>query len=315
MQQLLPISKKLLLYPYCLSFFFLVVSLFDIFVYHEALQKMLPRSLSEIFIYYAIFELPHIIASFFMFADKEYISVFKKILFRNILLLVLCGSIVIIFNKNLFYILYITYTLYHVIRQQFGIAKIFGLIPSNYLTYLQLVYIVTGTLALLSFTYIIPTTWFHFSVFLSLFSSLLYFILEQKNRSNLYLTLCVLSFTAATILYGTGYIILGFLALRIVHDITAFIFYSTHNYNRKNESSSNLLFSSPITQKMNPLYLTPLLAISLNLIYIYTVQYSSDTILHSLLLSLYFGLAMIHYNIEGSVWKNNSLARKYIHIV
>jgi hypothetical protein len=152
-------------------------------------------------------------------------------------------------------------------------------------------------------------------MYVSFASVILYFVLEKENRKNPYLSLYVLSFAASGFLYGFGYTLLGLLSMRIVHDITAFMFYSTHNYNRKSEST-NFIYTSFLTRAINPLLLTPVLAITINIFYIYLSKISvNDTFFTILLLSTYFGLSIAHYNIEGSVWKKDSIARKYITVV
>lgn len=314
MSQFISLSKKILLYPYYVSFLFLVVAIIDTFFFSGTVKKILPKDLSSVIIYYALFEFPHILASFFMLGDKEYRVSFKKILTRNVYLLMACAFFVILFNLELFFILYIGYTLYHAVRQQFGIAKMYRLSPSRFLTVLQYIFISTGMTALLGMTIPIPKIIYEICLFIVVISIVTYFLYEKENKKNIYLTMYVLSFAASGILYGTGYLFFGLLSMRVVHDITAFMFYSTHGYNRKLEAY-NFIYSSFLTKKINPLYLTPILAISINLILLYIVHMTLNVVMIQIvLLSIYLGGGMVHYNMEGSIWKNGSIARRYIQV-
>ena len=313
MSQLLPLSKKILLSPYYASYFFFSLAFIDSIFLHGSIKNILPTKITDIFVYYAIFEFPHILASFFMFGDKEYIETFKNILFRNIYVLVFCALCTIIISQNIFYIIYIGYTLYHVVKQQFGIAKLFRLEPSNFLPIFQYIFIGSGIIALSDLSGYLPKLFLTLSVYISLLSICFYFVYEKKNRTNKYLTLYVISFALASILYQQGYVLFGLLSMRIVHDVTAFMFYCTHNYNRKNYGH-NPLFTSWITNKINPIITTVFLAITLNVLYLYIIRLTTHSNFHVVFISIYFGIAMIHYNIESVVWKRDSIARKYITI-
>ena len=310
----LTISKKVLLYPYYFSFVFFVIACIDLFFTHGTIKAFLPKSLSGVFLLVTIFEFPHILASFFMLGDSEYQQVYKKNITKNLLLFVAVAFAIIFLNKQIFYLIFLAYTFYHVVQQQFGIAKFYGYEKSSYLDLIKICFIVIGAMSLLSFRIDIPHIFFSVATLVSFFLVCIFFLYEKTNRKNPYLALYVVGFFVASILFGSGYTLFGYLSMRIVHDVTAFIFYSVHNYNRK-PYSDNPIFMSFFTKSISPLVLTPVLAICLNILYIYTIKiFLSIDFLQTMLLTVYFGLSLAHYNLEGSIWKKGSLARNYIRL-
>jgi len=287
----------------------------DVLVFNGALKSILPTSLSGVFLFITLFEFPHIIASFFMLGDSEYRSTYKKVLVKNLFLFVGAVFVLTLVSVQLFFFLYIVYTLYHVVRQQFGISKFYGFEKSRFLDLYQVLFVGMGSMALLSFQIGIPQMALVIAGGLVTTFTVVFFLYEKNNRKNIYLSLCVICFCFASIIFGLGYMVLGYLIVRIVHDITAFIFYSVHNYNRKKESD-NLIYTSALTRGINPLVITPLLAIILNALYLYAMKSTSEhSLAYTVLLTIYFCLGLFHYNLEGSIWKKDSLARKYIQVV
>jgi len=308
------ISKKVLLYPYYPAFLIFIIVMVDVLVFNGALKSILPTSLSGVFLFITLFEFPHIIASFFMLGDSEYRSTYKKVLVKNMYLFAGAVFVLTLVSVRLFFFLYIVYTLYHVVRQQFGISKFYGFEKSRFLDLYQVLFIGMGSMALLSFQIDIPQMALMIAGGTITTLTAIYFLYEKNNRKNIYLSLCVVSFCLAGIIFGLGYMVLGYLIVRITHDITAFIFYSVHNYNRKRESD-NPLYTSVLTRRISPLVVTSLLAIVLNGVYLYAMKTIPDySLAYTVLLTLYFCLGLFHYNLEGSVWKKDSLARKYIHV-
>ena len=315
---IVPLSKKVLLYPYYPAFLFLFIALCDTFFFNTSIQKILPKDIEQVFIYYALFELPHIIASLFIFGDKEYRTEYRPILYKNIFIVLPLIALSVVYIPKYFYIVYICYTLYHFTHQQFGIAKLYGIKKSRYISFLKYLFIIVGSLGVISTPGLLLPEILQTSILVTLLSVSVYFIVEKHNRKNIYLTLYILAFMSASFLFGFGYTFLALLSMRMVHDITAFMFYSSHNYNRKEDKesqSTNPIFSSKATRSIHPYILTPLLAISINLLYVYLVHASSlYFVAHTLFLSGYFFLGFLHYNLEGSLWKRDSLARNYIQI-
>ncbi len=313
---MISISKIFLYLPYIPAFFLLFLVIADIFLFKGAVHTVLPSNQEETFLYYIFFGLPHILASFFMFVEKEYRDGASFISHKKVALFVALGGTVFFLNQFLFYVLYVGYTLYHVVNQQIGIAKFFGLIKESlFLRVLSYVFIFVGSFGYITSVTTVREDALLFITLTGVTSAASFLLFGGELRQNKYLLLFVLSFLCSAILFGLGYGILGLVSMRIVHDITAFIFYSVHNANRKNDGN-NILFCSPIVKKVSPLVLTPLYALLLNALYVIVVIKSNGLpLLTTFLLFLYYTLSITHYFIEGRIWKKGTPARNYIHVV
>lgn len=314
MQDTLIISKRILLLPYLPSFMFLGVALCDILFFNRFLLSVLPTDIKSLFFYYIFFELPHIIASFFMFAEREYRVAYKEALYKKLLILIVAGIALFVFSQTLFYVIMVAYTLYHVVRQQFGIAKFYGVSESKLLNTLLVTSVAVGSVAFLSTTVPIKESLLTGASLIGLLGTLAFLVLGKEERKNIYLLLFMLSFGCSAMLFGLGYILLGLLSMRIVHDITAFIFYGTHNHNRKKDGA-NVLFGLFPLNKISPYFLTIAFALIFNLCYIYLVYSFKDSVIISTVLTgIYYIISIMHYFVEGKIWKKGTLARTYIQL-
>lgn len=312
MQDTLTISKKILLLPYLPSFVFLGAALCDILFFNKLLLSVLPADIKSLFFYYIFFELPHIIASFFMFAEKEYRLAYKEVLYSKLLILTAAGIALFAFSQSLFYVIMVAYTLYHVVRQQFGIAKFYGMSEGRLLNTILVTSVAVGSVAFLSTAVQIKESLLEGASILGLLATLTFLVIGKEERKNIYLLLFMLSFGCSAVLFGLGYILLGLLSMRIVHDITAFVFYGTHNHNRRKDGA-NVLFRLFPLNKVSPYFLTIAFAIIFNLCYIYLVYSFKDSLTISMILTgVYYIISITHYYIEGKIWKKGTLARTYI---
>ncbi|MBP6888360.1 MAG: hypothetical protein KBC21_01535 [Candidatus Pacebacteria bacterium] len=314
MRQTITISKNTLLLPYILSFLLLGVALCDMLFFDGFLLSILPVTATGLFLYYIFFEFPHIIASFFMFLEKEYRSAYKVAVYKKLLTLVVLGIILLVTHEAFFYSAVIIYTLYHVVRQQFGVSKFYGTSEGYLLNGLLVSSVAVGSIAFFSTIVPINGTVLQSTSIVGLLGVLIFILFGKESRRNLYLLFFMLSFACSAFLFGMGYILLGLLSIRIVHDITAFIFYGVHNHNRKKDGH-NILFNLPLLKTVSPLILTVVFALTINLFYIYLVSLFRDTISAAFMLTaIYYIVSVMHYFTESKVWKRGSLARNYIHI-
>jgi uncharacterized membrane protein len=184
------------------------------------------------------------------------------------------------------------------------------------MTLLPYGFILSGTFALFQNFTAIPSLLYTVIVTtIPVLLTMLFFIVEKENRKNIYLFLCVISFSCIALLFGFGYTLLALLSARVIHDLTAFMFYSVHGHNRK-EESSNLIYTSFLTKNIPPLILTPVLAISSNLMYLYLVFLTKEIpFLNSILIFGYVLMALFHYNLEGVIWRKDSPVRNYVPVV
>lgn len=314
MKEVISISKRLLLLPYLPSFIFLVIALSDVLFFEKHLLSYLPTTSKDLFLYYILFEFPHIIASFFMFCEKEYRAVYKDILYKKLIAIFILGILLLLVSQSTFYVIMIGYTLYHVVKQQFGIAKFYGPAESSLLTILLTLFVGVGSLAFISTALPVEANIIHAAATLGMLGVFAFFIFGKEEKKNVYLTFFMLSFGSSALLFGLGYTLLGLLSMRIVHDITAFIFYGVHNHNRKKDGN-NPLFSLPLLRLLSPLVLTILFAFIFNLFYMVIARSVVDIPTASfILIGFYYMTSIMHYFIEGRIWKKGSLARNYIQV-
>jgi len=324
------ISFKLLVAPYLIILFSVVVILLDLFVLGRPLTEYLPNHPNQIFWWTLIFGLPHILLSIFLQFNKEYIAAYKKrYIFSFVFFLVLSflvyslalpdshlGSVLIV----IFQIFYIGYTMYHVLLQQFGINLAIGkmkpTIMYNLWKFLGVASVVIlfsvglfGTLLQILFNKLLVSTIniTPYISILSLFLLALFMALglsifkSSSSKKFRFFVICnLLLITSTVLLFFTPYIIFSFIIPRVIHDITAFSVYLTHDSNNR----SNILYSSLVTVGLPYLLVGPILAFLL----------SSLTHLPSLefLSFLVIAITLFHYYIEGFVWKSDSPHRKYI---
>ena len=96
---------------------------------------------------------------------------------------------------------------------------------------------------------------------------------------------------------------------RVIHDITAYIFYASHDQNRYIEKPTNIIYRLGYKVTRLPvLLLSPIISIG----FAYLVQFNTQ--IGSFVTVLVF-VSVMHYYNEGFMWKRNSLHRRYIDFI
>jgi hypothetical protein len=288
------------------------IALVDTLFFSGSLSRWLPRSPYEIIWYGLIFDLPHILASFFSLADKEYLVRYKQRLAW--LPLVLAGFLLLLLvYPPVAIVAFITYTMYHLVAQQAGIGYIFGGRPHP--LHRLWIYTSTAFLALgylyLYFPEVLPKQILLSSI-LGIITSLvivfcgLSFVIVRSiknSRGRMFFLGTAATLVGSHVLILLGYPLLAVAMLRVMHDVTAFIIYAAHDHNRTQLSSSNVLYGS--LKKIGPvLVLVPVVAIVLAFPLTLTA-YTAGTVFAVL-------IAVTHYYTEGFVWKNGTPHRATI---
>jgi hypothetical protein len=106
-----------------------------------------------------------------------------------------------------------------------------------------------------------------------------------------------------------GYLFLSIFILRFVHDITAFIFYITHEVNRNREGVKNWLYKLVPFVPGALFVVVPAFGIGFGLV-LREVFTSYEAIF---IVSMV--LAMTHYYLESIMWKRESLHRQYVKVM
>ncbi len=328
----LPVSFRFLLSLYAIVPLCLLVLWLDQLVLGHMLRNMLPSSPSHFLMFQILFGTPHIIASnLLLFSHADYVNTFKNKLIGMTLFIILffgVGSLFIPYR--VLYIISACWTVYHVLKQQHGIAKAVCRLPS-WAFYLQLwlsvcagIFIYMGIFLKNSLTPQQAEWILQIASVLSLMLLVSTFICQKQvaSRFGLYFlwanTLLVL---ASWYVYSQQYYFLAILMPRLVHDITAYSFYVSHDVNRHGVQPQNALFRWVARCHLPVAVVLPLLSFALT----YLLQVYGDAWVNWILQSLFsiqiykavtLGLigylALMHYYTEAFVWSAGSPLRRYI---
>jgi hypothetical protein len=299
------ISKKSLLWPYLVVPLVIVLILLDYLFLSKRLQTLLLVQPVLVLFASVLFGLPHIVASLFAYADKNY-----RAFYRNDFKFVLPASLVVailtvgVLPELAAYALYTVLTLVHTIGQQAGLSRV-GIRVSNqkYLvwrwsstltaccTVLSLAQMGSLKMSLLVIAVIALTVSSYCAIRI---------IAEAGGAANAnYLlatqAMLVTSFTC----FVTGYALLGVLIPRIVHDCTAFILYIGHDSSHTLKSKNNLIYAKFNIKGQNVFWFLPLISIILA-IFLNIVEFLMITV-------TYF-----HYFMEKTAWSRGSIHRSII---
>lgn len=253
-------------------------------------DEYLPSNPATLIWWAIIFNFPHIVSSLVTLADDEYISFYKQrfaralsvivlvVLTINILIPLLFPGILSTITTVLFVVFFAGYTMYHVLSQQFGIGMMLMKVrPSRSYEIWRALATVASTLMYGMVFMKWPDTPFMgaFSVYeilemiagifcvLTVFQG---FYITRDSQRNLgtwyvYSNLLMLVSTYAFLLMGYGFFVIAI--PRFVHDLTAFIIYSTHDQNRNRDVVRNHIYRFLKFIPLPIMFLTPVVAIVL----------------------------------------------------
>ena len=313
---LLGISKRYLLSVYLILPFLMIVFLSDVYLFDSSLQPYMGLTSLALPLYLLFFELPHIIASFFSFADGEYLRYYKKQLFFYLPLLFVGTILLLTVSFSSAVVLYLVATVWHVLKQQTGIALILGARPGLAHTLWTIVPI--GITSVVSIYFSAPELFpsqllqgvseilFGLVVLLLLVTGFRLYQAPKKVR--LYI-LCVSSlFLVSYVFILSGYLFLAFFAVRFVHDVSAFAFYAVHDQNRNAIEPANFFYRLFKRVPLPIMVLTPVLAILFALL----TRLTTDGFEIGYAILILVGMA--HYYLESVMWKRDTPHRKYIKV-
>lgn len=310
------VSKRLLFWIHVIVPLLLVVFLADIFLLDGVLRPYLQITTTSLALYLLFFDLPHILASFVSYADPAYITHYRNKLFGAALIVV--GALVLYsYDPVMLYAGYITYTMWHVIRQQTGLSgmmlQLSGAVHQTW-SLLAIILFTSGYFLMYanfgarfldeSMLELIMHT--AAATFLAITGIYAYRIKERASEGFLYFTLTTAVVCAGYIFIVAGYPFLAILVVRFVHDITAFVFYAVHDHNRNIAYAYNYLYRLIRPLKIPFIVTTPLIGIGLA----WVIRNESILVGYASVSIILLGL--IHYYLEGSMWKRTSLHRRQI---
>ena len=328
----LSVSFRLLLGLYAIIPLCLVLQMADSWFWHGFLRENLPSRPTHFLLFQILFGTPHILAStLLLVSNTEYLKFYQ----RNILLMT--AAIAIVFGVGslfipyqVFYVLVAAWTVYHVLKQQHGVARGVCRLPSWAFHLLLWLSVAAGL-----FVYIgiflknsldaQQTEWIKqiagllcAGLFLSAFYCQRYVTTAFGKWflwSNIFLVL------SSFYLFVQQYYFLAILAPRLVHDATAYIFYVTHDYNRHHNHPRNFIYRYAARWNLNIFIVLPvcsfLLAFVLqaygdNMVSVITELFFGVEIRKAITLGLLGYLALMHYYTEAFTWKQESPYRRFI---
>lgn len=306
------ISTRVLLGIYAVIPVIVLLMFADSLFFGGAIKHILPHFPEEILWYMLLFNFPHIIASFFSFADKEYIAHYKYQLLRGLPIIALLAIALPFLSITATVIILVLYTMYHNISQQTGIASIlmqhrdkwtqawrWSLISFGLFLYV-LVYPSPLSLAVTSRANSITMVFLVVTLLLTMIVTR-----QSKTLIGKWYAIGTMGIAATgTCALYMGYPIITITILRIVHDITAFIFYITHDTNRNQKAMHNFFYRKILPNvRAFPIGI-PLLGI----FFTYIIQGGGV----STTIEIFFFVAVTHFYIEGFMWKAGSPHRANI---
>ncbi len=328
----LAVSFRLLLGLYAIIPVCLLLQSFDGWYWQGFLRNNLPSSPTHFIVFQILFGTPHIIASaIVLVSNTEYLKFYQ----RNIILMTAALAIVfgvgsLFIPYRVFYLLVAAWTVYHVLKQQHGVARGICRLPP-WAFYLLLWLSVAAGL----FIYIgiflknsldlQQTEWIKFvaaGLCVALVSSAVFcqrYVSTVFGKwffwSNILLVLSSFYF------YLQQYYFLAILAPRLVHDATAYIFYVTHDYNRHHKHPQNFIYRCAARCNVHIFVVLPVCSFMLA----FVLQAYGDGIVNTIT-EFFFGvqirkavtlgllgyLALMHYYTEAFTWKQGSPYRRFI---
>ena len=310
------IPRPLLFHVYWIVPVLLGVVLYDMFYLNSQLLPYMGIEALFLPVFILLFNLPHIIASFFSFFDREYVSHYKKYLFGYLPLLLIGTGILLYVDYRLGIAFYLLNDIWHGIKQKVGIALILGAKPgwlhrewtlsAFFISSIAYVYIIfPDAYPPAIVPYISPVL---FGGVVLFFISMIVMIWKSAPTVRWYifsvsaLLLCSYFFILA------GYIFFSILAFRFVHDVSAFAFYVTHDHNRKQNGQKNWLYRFFTIVPAPVLILTPLLGF----LFAYLVNTATDGL--AIGYSIVVLIGMTHFYLESVMWKRGSPHRQYVKV-
>jgi hypothetical protein len=326
------VSFRFLLSLYAIVPVCLLLQIADQYVFNAAFREMLPNSPTQFLLFQVLFGTPHIIASnLLLVSHREYLLAFKgRIIAMSLFIILFFGVGSLYIPYRTLYIMTACWTVYHVLKQQHGIAKAVCRLP-NWAFYLQLwlsvgagIFTYIGIFLNLSLT---PeqAQWVQTAATILVVFLLLSTLVCQKRAPSgvgrWFLWANTLLVLVSWYLYAEAYYFLAILMPRLVHDITAYSFYVSHDVNRQSAAPMAGVYRWASACRLPVALVLPVLSFLLT----YLLQVHGDNLINFITQTL-FGvqfykvvtlgflgyLALMHYYTEAFVWSAGSPLRRYI---
>lgn len=328
----LAVSMRLILGLYCIIPICLFLYVSDIVLWQGALREMLPAKPNQLLLFQILFGTPHIIASsIVLVSNKEYVMTYqKKLLWMTLALAVFFGIGSLFIPYLGFYVIVAAWTVYHVLKQQHGVARGVCRLPDFAFNCLLWLSVITGLLIYLG---IFLNNQFDANALFYLKTaivSLCFCLVLGALRYQRYVTTAfgrwflwsnVFLVISSFYFYTQDYYLFAILIPRLVHDATAYAFYVTHDYNKHYIQPKNFIYKAAKRCNVSIFLVLPIVSFGLAFI----LQFYGDAVI-SYLTEMLFGveikkaitlgfigyLSLMHYYTESFTWKQDSPYRQFI---
>jgi hypothetical protein len=290
----------------------------------RTLHSYLPSSPEYWAFWAVIFGLPHIVASLITMADREYIAHYRHsltwpiVLFASISVLGIVGPQP--YSYRLMFGIVALYTAYHVLAQQLGLTlMMMNTAPSRAFKVWKWTALAAGVaLYLAVFRELgLGRIWLgsiyldqflsHLGCALSAVLVILGMYVHRQSRTRMgrwYMWANVAMLGSVGWVNELGYTLFVILIPRIIHDITAFSVYVTHDTNRNRGEPRNVVYRLARMTRLPPMILLPVLSIAIA--YGLTVNQH-----YPLAIVVITTVTLLHYYFEGFIWRGPNPHRRH----
>lgn len=294
---------------------FLMIAL-DLAFWGGTIKTFLPHKPEDYAWFSFIFNLPHIVASFVTYADRDYIRHYKWQLTRSAVLCVTIScAIAFLISPEVFFMCFSVFTIYHLIMQQYGISLMLAKRRPDLIFQFWRWLSLGASASLFLGVYRPEQDWWETAGYTMLVLALPFAVLfywremreadVSRTSKAYYIASCAIA-VAACFASSMGYPFIMVMIPRFIHDATAFTFYAVHDHNRNLDASHNWLY-----RVLRPLHVSPLvlcLPLSIALTW-YFAMHEYDSL--PVMLFLLF-ITLVHFHMEGYMWKRDTPHRKHV---
>jgi hypothetical protein len=328
----LTISFRLLLGLYAIIPLCLLLQLIDSWFWQGFLQQNLPTNPKHFLLFQILFGTPHIVASsIVLVSNTEYLKLYKlKIMLMTAAIIVVFGVGSLFIPYKALYVIVAAWTVYHVLKQQIGVGRSLYRLP-NWAFYLLLWMSVASGIFIYIGIFMKNSLDAQLLEWIKLAAGILCaglvcsallcerYVTTQSGRCFLWAN--VLLVLSSFYLYLQQYYFLAILIPRLVHDVTAYVFYVVHDYNKHHRQPKNFMYHYAARCHLPIFIVLPLFSFALTFV---LQSYGDDAfnaitefffgveIRKAITLGLLGYLALMHYYTEAFTWKQGSPYRRFI---
>lgn len=298
----------------------------------QGIEQYLPDRPEQWPFWTVIFGLPHIIASLLTMSDREYLSFYRRSLLWPLIIFAAVASAGHFgpqpLSYNLLFVIFAFYTIYHVLAQQLGLTlMMMGIAPGRLFRYWKWTSVLAGfaiyinvygqqymgNMAFSLGDRVIDIqqlfTWM--AALLCAAQLILAWRLAPSSRHRIgvwYMWSNVALLLSALLINHIGYTLFVILIPRVIHDLTAYTVYITHDRNRNRQGRINPLYRLTGGGGLSPLLLLPALSIAIAFV---LSSHQHYPVISIAILTVSF----LHYYFEGFIWRGPNPHRDYVNFI